>query len=217
MTPNPEVGSTPSRRRIWTRRLVILGLVTLGLQQAWRHGHDYVFADKFAAIEPGKIYRGAWQKDWPMRRIIRDDQIKTVVALAHPPEHPLAKEEKALCDELGVSWVHIPIVDDRSIMDGEALFDRLEEAAAVIADSKNQPVYGLNRASMAQIAYRTLYCDWTLEQATTEVARTFGLTRVDKGPDYRRMTEFYAERVLPRRQAQAKATPGAGSEPSTRR
>jgi hypothetical protein len=52
---------------------------------------------------------------------------------------------------------------------------------------------------MVQIAYRTLYCGWTLDQATDEISRTFGLRKVDHGPDYRYMKDFYESRVLPRR------------------
>ncbi len=222
-TPLPP---TPvAARPNWVRLALILGLVALGLQQVWRHGHDYVFADKFAAVEPGKVYRGAWQQDWPMRRLVRTEQLKTIVALAHPPTHPLVLKEQALARELGVKWVHVPIVDDRTLADGAALFDRLEEAVAVVADPANQPVYfhchhGINRASMVQIAYRTLHCGWTLERATAEVADTFGLVQVDKGPDYRIMDAFYAARVLPRRAgaapepapATAATTAAAGSD-----
>ncbi len=144
-----------------------------------------------------------------MRRIIHDEHIKTIVALAHPPTHPLVAEEKALSRELGCTWVHVPIVDDRADTDGSFLFDRIEEAAAIIADPKNQPVYfhchhGINRASMVQMAYRMLYCDWTLDQATDEIARTFGLTEVNHGPDYRHMAEFYRTRVLPLRAQKSK-------------
>ena len=104
----------------------------------------------------------------------------------------------------------MPIVDDRSLSDEEHLFDRLEEAAAILADPAAQPVYfhchhGINRASMVQIAYRTLHCGWTLDQACDEVARTFGLQQVNKGPDFRYMSMFYARRVLPRREAAAAA------------
>lgn len=193
----------PSR---WVRRIVLAALGLLLLQQVWRHGRDYVFADQFATVEPGKIYRGAWQQPWPMRRIVRNYKIRTVVALAHPPDHPLAKREKALADELGYRWVHIPIVDDRTTTDGKHLSALLEQAAAVIADPNNQPVYfhchhGINRASMVQMAYRTLYCGWTLEQAEAEISQTFGLVEVRHGPDYRQMKAFYNERVLPYRQA----------------
>jgi protein tyrosine phosphatase (PTP) superfamily phosphohydrolase (DUF442 family) len=195
----------PPRRRRRLRRILLIALVGLACEQTWRHGRDYVFAEKFAVVEPGKVYRGAWQKDIPMRRIIRNEHIRTIVALAHPPESPLVHQEKALADELGLKWVHIPIVDTRQPGD-PSVSDRLEAAAAVIADPANQPVYfhchhGVNRASMAQMAYRMMYCGWDLDRAQDEIARTFGLREVSKGPDYRHMTEFYAERVLPRRQS----------------
>jgi len=193
-----------SDRRKWTRRLLVAGLLILAAEQTWRHGHDYVFADRFAEVVPGRIYRGAWQKTWPMRRVVRDHQIKTVVALAHPPDHPLPIREQALAKELGIHWIHIPIVDFRG--DGERInvSDQLEAAAAAIADPRNQPVYfhchhGINRASMAQMAYRMLYCGWNLEQASDEIDRDFGLVEVSRGPDYRHMEQFYRERVLPRR------------------
>lgn len=190
----------------WVRWGVFALLAGIGVEQAWRHGHDYIWPDKLAAVEPGKIYRGAWQQDWPMRRLVSDYKIETILALAHRSDSSMAKQEKALADELGCRWIHIPIVDDRSVGDSGVLFDKLEEAAAILADASNQPVYfhchhGINRASMVQMAYRMLYCDWTLEKATDEIARTFGLREVDKGPDYRHMTRFYKERVLTRRTA----------------
>jgi protein tyrosine/serine phosphatase len=189
-------------------RGLLAALMVVAGQQAWRHGQDYIFADQFAAVVPGRIYRGAWQQPWPMRRIVRNYHIKTIVALAHPPDHPLCRRERALARELDCRWVHIPIVDDRTQGDRQTVDDCLEQAAAALADPANQPVYfhchhGINRASMVQIAYRTLHCGWTLEQATDEVARTFGLREVNHGPDYRHMAEFYRDRVLPRRHAQA--------------
>src|SRR5437588_3963032 len=142
-----------------------------------------------------------------MRRVVTKYKIKTVVALAHPPTHPLAVREKAMAAEMGYRWVHIPIVEDRIRDDHLTVSDQLEKAAAVLADPRNQPVYfhchhGINRTSMVQIAYRTLFCGWTLEQATDEIAKTFGLVSVSHGPDYRHMAAFYQQRVLPRRQAQ---------------
>jgi protein tyrosine/serine phosphatase len=205
----------PILRNRWFRRSLIVAAIAVACQQAWRHGHDYIWPDKLAAVVPGKIYRGAWQQDWPMRRLVQDYRIKTVVALAHQPTHPLAVKEKALAEQLGFRWIHIPIVDDRSIADDASLMDKLEAAAAAVADPANQPVYfhchhGINRASMVQIAYRTMYCGWTLEQATDEVARTFGLREVDKGPDYRSMAKFYRDRVLPRRAAAESAKVASG-------
>jgi hypothetical protein len=201
------------RRGLWA------GLGLLACEQAWRHGRDYVFADQFAVVEPGKIFRGAWQQPWPMRRIVHRYHIKTVLALAHPPDHPLSVREKAMAEELGYRWIHIPIVDERSFGDYRAISDRLEAAAAILADSKNYPIYfhchhGINRASMVQIAYRTKHCGWTLEQATEEISRTFGLVEVAHGPDYRHMLSFYVERVLPFRKPSPDSTPSAAVRPN---
>ena len=65
---------------------------------------------------------------------------------------------------------------------------------------------------MVQMAYRTKYCGWTLEQATDEIARTFGLVEVAHGPDYRHMESFYNERVLPNRPPQARAATAAAAQ-----
>ena len=204
-----------SRRKVWLRYAFGLGLAILACQQVWRHGHDYVFKEKFLVVEPGRLYRGAWQHDWPMRRIIRDEKIRTIVALAHQPTHHLAVSEKALATELGVRWLHIPIVES-SVTAGQkrTVSASLEQAAAALADPANQPVFfhchhGENRAAMVQMAYRMIYCGWTLDQATEEIRNSpVGLVEVDHGVDYRYMAEFYRVRVLPRRlaeQAKAKA------------
>lgn len=210
-------------RRLWIRRGFVLVLIGVACQQLWRHGHDYVFAQQFAEVEPGKIYRGAWQQPWPMRRIVRDYKIKTIVALAHPEDHYLSVRERALAQELGIRWVHLPIVDERGQGSKSVVSDRLEQAADVLADPRNQPVYfhchhGINRASMVQIAYRTKHCGWTLNEATDEIARTFGLRAVTHGPDYRHMQTFYAERVLPLRRAGSAppATAGVGDGTAVR-
>jgi protein-tyrosine phosphatase len=191
-----------TNRRRWLRRVLLGGLAVLVCQQIWRHGQDYIFADRFAEVVPGRIYRGAWQKPWPMRRIVDRYKIKTVLALAHPSDHPLSVSERNLAREMGFRWLHVPIVDERLTGDYQVINAKLEEAAAVLADPKNHPIYfhchhGINRASMVQMAYRTKYCGWTLEQATDEISRTFGLIKVSHGPDYRHMQSFYIERVLP--------------------
>ena len=206
--------SMMTNRRRWLRFALLAALVAFAAEQAWRHGRDYVFADRFAEVVPGQLYRGAWQKPWPMRRLVNQYKIKTVLALAHPNEHPLSVEEQALAREMGFRWLHVPIVDERGTRDYHVINQKLDEAAAVLADPANYPLYfhchhGINRASMVQMAYRTKYCGWTLEQATEEISRTFGLVAVNHGPDYRHMESFYAEKVLPFRAARLSATPPA--------
>ncbi len=145
--------------------------------------------------------------------------------MAHPPEHRLSVHERDLARELGVRWIHIPIVDQRGTKDRaaeDAISDLLDQAAAVLADPANYPIFfhchhGLNRTSMVQIAYRTKYCGWTLEQAADEIDRSIGLVKVSHGPDYRHMVSFYENRVLPLRKQQAQATPAAPERELTAR
>jgi hypothetical protein len=210
-------------RKTWIRRGLMICLLLVGAEQLWRHGHDYVWPREFAVVEPGKIYRGGWQKEWPMRWIVSTYKIKTILALAHPDDHPLSVSEQALAQELGVRWIHIPIVDQRGEENPKTLGDLLDDAAAVLADPNNYPVFfhchhGLNRASMAQIAYRTRYCGWTLDEATDEVANTVGLVKVTHGPDYRQMVHYYDTRILPLRKLKhtALGNPLAPSEVASR-
>ena len=63
---------------------------------------------------------------------MRDHKIKTIVALAHPADHYSAVQERKLAAELGVTWVHIPIVDNRGTNDRaaeDAISDLLDQAA----------------------------------------------------------------------------------------
>jgi hypothetical protein len=210
-----------STRRKWARLALSIGLAALAAHLIWRHGHDYVFPNQFAEVVPGKIYRGAWQKDWPMRQVARDYKIKTILALAHPYDSAIAVKERALAKELGIRWIHVPIIDQRSAEQPKTIFELLDEAAAVLNDPANYPIFfhchhGLNRVSMAQIAYRTKYCGWTLEQATDEVASSFGLVTVNHGPDFRTMTNYYEKCVLPYREANASGASAvaAGAPPA---
>src|SRR4051794_8467383 len=42
-------------RSVWARRALLVALAALACEQAWRHGHDYLFADELAAVVPGRI------------------------------------------------------------------------------------------------------------------------------------------------------------------
>ena len=194
-------------------RVVAIIFAVVLVQQAWRHGHDYVFPEKFLVVEPGHLYRGAWQYDFPMRRIVQGYRIKTVIALAHPPTDPMSVHEKALSESLGARWLHIPIVEGSvTERQRQTVSDALERAADALAEPSNQPVYfhchhGVNRTSMVQMAYRMLHCGYTLDQAQDEIARTpIGLVPVRHGVDYRYMSTFYRERVLPRRAGESVAS-----------
>ena len=195
-----------TRRRVWSRRAILACITLLACHQLWRHGRAYVLPVRFAEVEPGKLYRGAWQRDLPMRNIVRDHRIKTILALAHPPNHDLPLKEQGLAAELGVKWVHIPILDDPGLADGKSLQDLLDQAADVLGNSQNQPVYfhchhGIVRASMVQVAYRLKYSGWNINQALAEIHDRLGIRELDQGADRDRLVSYYRERILPARLA----------------
>ena len=157
-----------------------------------------------------------------MRQIASNYKIKTILALAHPDDHPLSVSERT---RPGAGHSLDPHPHRRSAQTRpipRRCRDLLDDAAAVLADPANYPIFfhchhGLNRASMAQIAYRTKYCGWTLDQATDEIARTVGLVKVTHGPDYRHMVDYYNRRVLPLRNASRTQTamrPRSGCGPA---
>ena len=194
-------------RRAWIRRALVIVIAGVGAEQLWRHGHDYVFPSKFVVVEPGKIFgvpgksHGRSVISSGITRSRRSSPWLTHLIIIS------RFEERKLAAELGVNWIHIPIVDNRGTNDRaaeDAISDLLDQAAGVLADPKNYPVFfhchhGLNRTSMVQIAYRTKYCGWTLAQAADEIERSVGLVKVNHGPDYRHMVSFYENRVLPLR------------------
>ena len=201
-------------RRKWTRRLLLIGLaaVAVGAGLAAR-------ARLRLRRPPG---RGRARADLPggLAEALADAPARP--RLPHqdrgrpgPPARPRTPRSRKRPWPANSACVglHVPIVDIRGTNDRRAISDQLEIAAAAVADPRNQPVYfhchhGINRASMVQMAYRMLYCGWTLDQASDEIDRDFGLVEVSRGPDYRHMEEFYRERVLPRRLvSESKAAP----------
>ncbi len=148
----------------------LLACWRLSVQQACRHGYEYVLPVRAVEVVPGALYRGAWQHDIPMRGLVREHHIKTIVALAHPEGHHMAIAERKLARDLGVDWVHVPIIDDPKIGHGKTVTELLDQAADLLADPDRRPIYfhchhGLIRTSMAQMAWRMKHCGWTLERA----------------------------------------------------
>ena len=191
---------TISRSRV--RSGLIIVLMVVGTEQAWRHGRDYVFA---------AVRRGRAGQDLPRRlaAALADAAARAANTRSRPcspwPTRPTTRWPSA-SRGWPASWAFAGSTSRSSTSATRRIprriNDKLEAAAAVLADPANYPVYfhchhGINRASMVQIAYRTKYCGWTLEQATDEIRRTFGLVEVNHGPDYRHMEIFYADRVLP--------------------
>jgi protein tyrosine phosphatase (PTP) superfamily phosphohydrolase (DUF442 family) len=173
--------------RRWRYLLVAAGL--LGLAVVAEQFKYHVWPKRFRVVEAGQIYRGGWQKPIPLRRILRTHGIKTVLNVACNPPEPDADGEGAIVREHGLRWHKI-------IMPGTGLatFAQLDEAADVLADCDNRPVFvhcaaGVHRTNMAVAAYRLRHCGWTLEQALEEMTR-FGFDRQRDAPQVEHLEQY---------------------------
>jgi protein tyrosine phosphatase (PTP) superfamily phosphohydrolase (DUF442 family) len=184
------------RYRRWSIAVTTL-VVTSGVLLSL--ARDRWSVQNFHVVEPGLIYRGAEQHAGPLRSIIRRYGIRTIVCLvdANPTE-------RAIAQSLGIRWVWVPLGDSSL----EATFQSLEEVAATLAASENQPVFyhcrrGVYRSNLAQGVYRMKSCGWTLEQTFREL-RAVGFDPESNGGDRcceEVLVQYYQERILARRDA----------------
>jgi protein tyrosine phosphatase (PTP) superfamily phosphohydrolase (DUF442 family) len=157
---------------------------------------DHWQVQNFYAVELGAIYRGAEQKAGPLRRIIREYGIRTIVCLVDPEP-----DERLVAESQGVRWVWMPLCDSSLA----ATFDTLEKFADVVADPRNQPVFyhcrrGVYRSNLAQAVYRIKCCGWTLDETLAEL-RSVGFNPEDRGGDnccVDALQKYYHERILGR-------------------
>ena len=156
-------------RRTWIK--LVCGSVgaPAALVGAWQFRDDLI-EKRFAVVVPGKVYRGAWQRPGPLRRIISRERIKTVVSLTSiNRDDPKYLGQERVLGELGVDWRFV------RIKGSYASVAQMARAAELLADPDLQPVYfhcvaGHHRSSQAHAAYRMLHDGWSADRAWAEVA-----------------------------------------------
>jgi len=157
------------RRRTWLG--IALGSVAAppAFYGAWQYRDDWV-EKRFAVVVPGRIYRGAWQRPGPLRRILARERIKTVVTLtAINADDPKYVDQARVVRDAGVAWEFVPIHGSF------ASLAELDRAVDLLADPRLQPVFyhcvaGHHRSSQAQAAYRIRHDGWSAARAWDEVA-----------------------------------------------
>lgn len=131
---------------------------------------DYWCEKRVKVVVPGKLVRGAWQHQWPLRRIIAREGIRTIVTLtAINSSDPKFASQQRVVDELGIRWVIVPMRGSRATPEQLAL------AADLLGDPANQPVFfhcvaGHHRTSLAHAAYLIRHEGYSAEQAWNEIA-----------------------------------------------
>ena len=172
-----------------------------------------VLEKRVAVVVPGRVVRGAWQEPGPLGRILAREKIRTIVSLAAVrPEDPKYVSQARVVGRSGVRWVQIPIHGSH------ASLDQMGEAADLLADPANQPVFfhciaGHHRSSQAHAAYLIRHRGYSAEGAWAAVS-ALPWARPDAPSDAedRRLIFAFADREQARRSA-ANANARPGGEP----
>jgi protein tyrosine phosphatase (PTP) superfamily phosphohydrolase (DUF442 family) len=157
-----------SRRRAITFGLGGVAFATLGggAAMVW----DEAAEKRVVVVEPGRVVRGAWQRPWPLRRLIARARIRTIVTLAAiNRDDPKYVRQARVVRDTGVAWVLIPMRGSR------ATLAQMAEAADLVADAKRQPVFfhcvaGHHRSSLVHAAYLIRHRGYAAREAWNVVA-----------------------------------------------
>lgn len=136
---------------------------------AVKHGRHHVFPKRFAVVVPGQLYRSGLLEAGPLRNVIEDHDIRTILTLLNEdPNDPDQRDELAIAADNGIRVIRIGMPGD-----GRADYDSLERAAAIVADSANYPLLvhchaGVNRTGAVYAVWRMKYCGWDVDRAIAE-------------------------------------------------
>jgi len=174
--------------RRWRRRLAF-ALVAFGVYGAIAARYEYL-EKRVVQVEPGLV-RGAWQRPWPLERVIERAGIRTIITLTAINTHdPKYVDQLGVVERTGVDWILVPM------RGSTATIEQLAAAADLMEDPKRRPVYfhcvaGHHRTNLALAAYRIRHQGWTAEQAWNEL-EGFAWTRPEEDQDDRRLIEAFA-------------------------
>lgn len=187
----------PSILRLASRLVLVTALIPVFAVFVAKGRYELVTKRVFV-VEDGAILRGAAQRVMPYDRMVREHDVRTVLNLLpdDPDDRHEVAESTVVVDHELQRVRHG--MHDLDVGD----FDRLEAAAAVLADPANHPVYvhcqaGLHRTGAVVATYRLKHLGWSFEDAVDEM-RAAGIDwEVD---DWLRdnMWKYYRERILDR-------------------
>jgi hypothetical protein len=157
-----------SRRSAIGLTLAGAGTTVCGLTAAriW----DEVVEKRVAVVAPGRVLRGAWQRPWPLRRLIAREKIQTIVTLtAINRDDPKYVRQERVVRASGVGWIIVPMRGSR------ATLDQMAAAADLLADPLRQPVFfhcvaGHHRSNLVHAAYLIRHRGYSAEEAWRVVA-----------------------------------------------
>src|SRR3954453_6735252 len=138
----------------------------LGVSSFWGEALE----KRVAVVLPGRIWRGAWQGPWPLRRMIVREGLRTIVTLtAINRDDPKYVRQERVVRDAGVDWVIVPMRGSR------ATLGQMAETAALVAPPRPPPLFfpcvgGPHRSSLVHAAYLVRHRGFSAEGAWREVA-----------------------------------------------
>jgi tyrosine-protein phosphatase SIW14 len=186
--------SHPNRRKLL---ILVASLISAASGYFAWDCREYWFANNFREVVPGKIYAGGYQHPLPLRRIIKQYGIKTVLSLRDGND-PFETREIAELESCGVAFKKIVI--PYQVPDSNRIVV-IEQAVDFIANEANQPVYvhcwaGYHRTGAVVAIYRVRDCQWDEGQAHDELERWGGTAQGSRWPA--RILNVYCTRARDR-------------------
>ncbi|MCL2330024.1 MAG: dual specificity protein phosphatase family protein [Phycisphaerae bacterium] len=200
---NPETGSSCGCPFL-KRRPLIIGIVVIALIGGsiplYMWGRYFFIPKRFDEVVPGHLYRSGKMEVKPMKRVLDQYHIHTILTLlAYNPDDSLQEQESKFAKEKNIRI-------ERISMPGTGLgtFDDFEKAAAMIADESTHPLLvhcaaGSNRTGAVIAVWRMKYCGWDFDRAYAEVKeKKHGRINPKLEPH---LKQYYQERIVTTRPA----------------
>lgn len=174
--PRPDGRSSGGRSGGLGRLIVIALVVTLAAVGYRNLVHPNIFPKRFGVVVPGSIYRSGKLTTAALTKVVRENDIKTVVDLGawveDTPQNRLANaREQATSDALGVERHVFQLI-------GDARGDprQYAEALKIVLDPANHPVLvhcgaGTERTGCLVAMYRMYHDGLTLDEAYAEAEK----------------------------------------------
>ncbi len=174
---------------------------------------EHLQVKRFAVVEPGGLYRGAYAEPWPLRRMIEKHGIRHILCLmSYPSDDSRRHKEQTVAAETGATLRELPMPGN-----GCAGFALLDRAADFIADPANRPLFihcaaGVQRTGASIAAYRMRHQGWTYEQAIAEAEQN-GLNR-RKNPELYEHLRRYADHLESEKAERRNREPAGATQPA---
>jgi protein tyrosine/serine phosphatase len=153
------------RRRVW---LIAVAALALAFGLAWVQ--SMVLPKRFAAVDPGRLYRAGTVTPAHLKKLSSDYGVRTVLSLldANAPE---TIAERAAAEKLGLRWINVPLPGN-----GASTPEQRERIKQVLFDDSPSGLLvhcaaGTNRTGLAVGMYRMHRQGWTLDQVRAEMRR----------------------------------------------